>query len=310
MSVKFYDDCGSIFYAYGNEFGLSQIILCDSEQSAYEIAIDESPTIEPADVIKAYGFYLMQACRYNDHEGKKTAPFYVLSDHDEHGESTSESVLFCTGDRLTIGGSFDDEQSAIDYAMSYIAEHEIDLIEGYQYQSNASDTGIVSVSYYEWLREATDSEIAQIGDDELADYLEDYGNELIDEHKWVTLNGWNGSISSMTYALQSSGELRRGSICRDDSPLEHVHTLWDGLVDELKECVAIALKAANANYENKCDDCPECKEWIGTDGRDHCDECGFDPAGDDYDKLNELLESSKKIVARIDVFRDILEGNE
>lgn len=310
MTAKFYNDNGSTFYAYGHEFGVSQIILCDSEQSAYEIAIDESPTIEPADVIEAYGFYLMQACRYNDHEAKKTAPFYVLSDHDEHGEKVSESVLFCNGDRRAIGGAFDDEQTAIEFALNYISENQIDLIEGYRYQSNASDTGIVSVSHHEWLREATDSEIAQIGDDELADYLEDWANELIDEHKWVMLNGWNGSINSMTYALQSSGELRRGSINSDDSQLEWVHSLFWGLECELDKCVKIALDAANANYENNCHECPQCKEWEGSDNRPHCDECPFDPAGDDYDELNELLEATKKAVERIDTFRDILESDD
>lgn len=310
MTAKFYNDNGSTFFAYGHEFGVSQIILCDSEQSAYDIAIDKSPTIEPDQVIEAYGFYLMQACRYNDQQAKKTAPFYVVSDHDNHGELTSESILFCTGDRLTIGGAFDDKESAIEYALEYISENEVYLIEGYQHQSNASGTGIVNVGHYEWLREATDSEIAEIGDKALADYLENYGNELIDEHKWVMLNGWNGSINSMTYALQSSGELRRGSINHDDSQLEHVHSIFWSLEIELEKCVKIALKAVNANYENKCDDCSECKEWIGTDGRSHCDECGFDPAGDDYDELEALLEATKKAVKRIDTFRDILESDE
>jgi hypothetical protein len=176
--MKFYDN-GSFYdsyFAYGHEFGTSLVIRCEGECSAYGIAIDESPTIEPDEIPEAYGFYFMQAksCFAPDNG----EPWYVLveSYSDFRGESgmVSESVLKCTGNRRCLGEfvlsesgiwefhpkSFPTKAEAIAYAMETIQRHELDLVEGYQHQSNSSGTGIVNVGHYEWLREADSEEIA------------------------------------------------------------------------------------------------------------------------------------------------------
>ena len=174
--MQFYDD-GSFrdqYWVYGNECGTSLVIRCDGECSAYDIAIDESPTIEPDEIPEAYGFYFMQAksCFAPDNG----EPWYILCDTNFHGkeigEIVSESVLKCTGDRRCLGDyveidgfwkfflEFPTKEAAIASAMDYINKHPLELIEGYQYQSNSSETGIVNVGHYEWLREANADEIA------------------------------------------------------------------------------------------------------------------------------------------------------
>ena len=175
--MQFYDD-GSFYdqyWVYGNECGTSLVIRCDGECSAYEIAIDESPTIEPDEIPEAYGFYFMQAksCFAPDNG----EPWYICIDNDgctlPGGEClVSESVLKCTGDRRCLGDyveidgfwkfflEFPTKEAAIASAMDYIRKHPLELIEGYQYQSNFSGTGIVDVGHYEWLREANAEEIA------------------------------------------------------------------------------------------------------------------------------------------------------
>ena len=162
--MKFYDD-GSFYdqyWVYGNECGTSLVIRCDGECSAYEIAIDESPTIEPDEIPEAYGFYFMQAksCFAPDN-GEQ---WYILCDTNFHGkeigEMVSQSVLKCQDDRRCIGGEFATKEEAIEFALEFIQEHECELIEGYQYQSNSSGTGIVNEGHYCWLREANADEIA------------------------------------------------------------------------------------------------------------------------------------------------------
>lgn len=158
--MKYYRDYGDKYWVYGNEYGACFIIEASTEQGAYQIAIDESIVIDQSDVIEAYGLYLMQACKWN--ESNSDADWYICSDVDGHGETTSADILLCVDDRLTIGGAFPTSDNANNYALNYIAEHEFDLIEGYQYQSNFTDTGIVNTGHSEWLREATDTEIAEL----------------------------------------------------------------------------------------------------------------------------------------------------
>ena len=120
----------------------------------------------------------------------------------------------------------------------------------------------------------------------IADAFEEWANYKIQDVKFILLNGWNGSINSMTYAIQSSGELTRGTIQGDLNPLEWIVSLCSDLYSELTDCVKIALKAANENYSlNSCD----------CDKDNHCDECGFDPAGNDYDELHEFCEIAERM---------------
>ena len=157
--MKYYDDFGSHVYTYGHEFGASILISADSMDSAYSIAIDESDTIDSDSIHEAYGFYLMQACPHG--RGNSSADWYVCSDLDDHGVTTSADTLHCEGDRQTIGGAFRTEDDARQYVNDYIQGHELQLIEGYTHQSNFTGTGIVSVSDYEWLRLADNSERQQ-----------------------------------------------------------------------------------------------------------------------------------------------------
>ena len=154
--LSVYDDCGDNLYLYGQEFGPTLLIQADSESSAYGIAIDESKTIEPDDLVEAYGFYLMQACHWN--EKTSNARWYVLSDHEEHGDTVSAETLVCEGDRRSIG-NYETKAQAVSACAAYVGENEIDLVEGYQYQDNATDTGIVNVGHYEWLRCLTAAEM-------------------------------------------------------------------------------------------------------------------------------------------------------
>ena len=114
--VPVYDDSWGELWVFGCEHGVTRVIRCQSFESAWEIAIDESPTISADDVPEAYGFY-------------GTPPV-----HEDTGETWGHlqaDMKDWTEDR----------------------EHP-ELIEGYEYQSNMSGTGIVNVGHYSWLREA------------------------------------------------------------------------------------------------------------------------------------------------------------
>lgn len=119
----------------------------------------------------------------------------------------------------------------------------------------------------------------------VADAFEEWANYEARELKFVLLNGWTGSINSMTYAMGSSGGLVRGTHPGDLNPLEWVVNLWSDLYSELSDCVKIASKAIESN-----NDLEACEE----DHDDHCD-CGFDPAANDYDELYEFDQLAEKL---------------
>jgi hypothetical protein len=118
--LKTYDDSWGPLWVYGHEFGPMMIIRAKSFETAYEIAIDESPTIPVEEVPEAYGFY---------------------------GENAKAEL-----------------DAAVTKARDGIGEYP-ELIEGYQYQSNCSGTGIVSVGHYEWLQELTPAFCKEAGID-------------------------------------------------------------------------------------------------------------------------------------------------
>jgi hypothetical protein len=144
-------------WAYGHEYGYSHLVHCQNEGNGYSAHIDESPTIDENEVHEGYGLYLMQACHWNELES--TAPWYILSDVAGHGETVSAEVLKCTGDRQAIGGSFDTKEAAIEFASEYARDNEFELIEGYEYQSNASGTGIVNTGHYGHYRQVQWNEL-------------------------------------------------------------------------------------------------------------------------------------------------------
>ncbi len=108
--IDVYDDGYGPVWAYGHEYGVLMFVRAQSFEDAYSIAIDESPTIDEADVPEAYGF---------------------------EGPDAREQL--------------DAAVAAADAGDGEWPE----LVEGYVYQDNGSDTGIVAESPYAWLREAT-----------------------------------------------------------------------------------------------------------------------------------------------------------
>lgn len=116
--VKLIDDYGGI-YSYDpkhsvlvvifNECGYTHLIYADGEGSAWDAWLDEQETVPPEDVHEAYG----------------------------------------TFDRMIEAGF--DREHATKNAREYYeqnADQEWELIEGYEYQANATGTGIVEVGHY------------------------------------------------------------------------------------------------------------------------------------------------------------------
>ena len=99
--LRVYSDWGSLWVA-GEEFGASWVIQANSWEDAYEIWVDERPTVEEFDLFEAYG---------------------------------------CKSDE--------------EFQRKLVDGAELELAEGYRYQSNFSGTGIVFTGYYEWLEGLT-----------------------------------------------------------------------------------------------------------------------------------------------------------
>ena len=112
--VRTYDDCWGQLWLFGCEHGVTHVIRTRTFEQAWEIAIDESPTIsdELSDIAEAYGYYGPDCLN-------------------DAGESWHDAVRGAKN-----------------------CENFPELIEGYEYQSNMSGTGIVDVGHYAWLREA------------------------------------------------------------------------------------------------------------------------------------------------------------
>ena len=136
--LSVYDDCFGDLFVYGQEYGPTLLIRAHGESNAYEIAIDESRTIEDDDVIEAYGFYT------TENKGVQ----YLCSDHEEIGISTD--LPWCNGARLLVG-TFLTVKDVLEHVGELVERYELALVEGYQYQSNASGTGIVCTGHYEWM---------------------------------------------------------------------------------------------------------------------------------------------------------------
>lgn len=156
------DDSDGKLYAFGHEFGIERIVCANGDCAAHEVYVDESRTIEEDEVHEAYGLYLMQAKSYFAPD--KGESWYVLMNTNFHdkGVMVSESVLVCNGDRLTTGQAFPAKEEALTHAVEYIEENELELIEGYEYQSNFTGTGIVNVGHYQWMREITPAELDRL----------------------------------------------------------------------------------------------------------------------------------------------------
>lgn len=117
--IRTYDDGFGSLYIYRESCGIIGIVRAMSWEAAYECVLDEIlQPIDEADVIEAYGCYAMP-------NQDRTAWYAMRGD----------------GKKLA---TFDTEKEAHEYCLASIARDETELVEGYDYQPNASGTGIVS----------------------------------------------------------------------------------------------------------------------------------------------------------------------
>jgi hypothetical protein len=148
--VTFYDDygisCGSNaeWFVAGHEFGASFLIHACSFEAAWEVWIDESPTIPESELTEAYG--VPDSDEISTWREKNPVPPY----HEREAWSAWFDAKHVEEKRILT--AWDDASRARerDYP---------GLIEGYEYQSNSSGTGIVDVGHYAWMNEADLSKV-------------------------------------------------------------------------------------------------------------------------------------------------------
>ncbi len=147
-------DEDTVWYVAGFEFGPSWLIAVpayrgsDGFESAWEAWVDAMPTIPESELIEAYG------PDSGEHRGTS---FYDLA-FDEARENaprcfTPEWDAYHAAIRATA------ERMLKEYGSE--GQQYPDLIEGYEHQSNASGTGIVSMGHYASMHEA-DPELVEI----------------------------------------------------------------------------------------------------------------------------------------------------
>lgn len=124
-NYRTFDDRGDL-YVFGDEYGPTLVIRAESFSSAWEIAIDESRSIELDEVPEAYGFWI-------------------------HGDNKLWWAKDEESDRIY--GPYSSKESAHDAVYTIMESQERDLAEGYEYQPNGTGTGIVNVGHYVWLSE-------------------------------------------------------------------------------------------------------------------------------------------------------------
>lgn len=133
--VKVIDDCGNEepyrrnqWYVLGYEFGPTHIIRARGESSAYEIWIDEQPTIEANEVHEAYDAM------------EKLVDHLVKCGHEETSTLRGFAIRWAS---LFFAMSISDTTNDNRW-------DEWPLDEAYEMQSNATGTGIVNVGHYAW----------------------------------------------------------------------------------------------------------------------------------------------------------------
>jgi hypothetical protein len=127
--IKVYDDGFGLLWVYRESLGITGIVRAMSYEAAWDCVLDEILTpITEEDIIEAYGFYTLPSDLFNRTDSKY---WTALRDTDERN-----------GVKLA---KFKTEKEAIEYCKFIMAEEESELIEGYKYQPNATDSGIVSI---------------------------------------------------------------------------------------------------------------------------------------------------------------------
>jgi|HubBroStandDraft_2_1064218.scaffolds.fasta_scaffold82564_3 hypothetical protein len=142
--VKFQDEyglsCGSNaeFFVAGHEFDATVLIHAIGFDSAWGAWIDECETIQESELPEAYG-----VPDSGEMHAWRTANGHLCGEEwSKAYDAEGARILRAWADAADVGER----------------EHP-DLIEGYEYQSNASGTGIVNVGQYAWMNEADLSEV-------------------------------------------------------------------------------------------------------------------------------------------------------
>jgi hypothetical protein len=147
--VEFIDDyglsCGrnAEFFVAGLEFGPQVLVHAKGYQSAWEAWIDEVKPIPEDELIEAYGI----VDDYRE-EYEKLNPQPNTSEHEARDAWWTQFRAACVERLKTLSDAA--RETGNDYP---------ELIEGYEYQSNSSGTGIVAVGHYAWMREIDPSDV-------------------------------------------------------------------------------------------------------------------------------------------------------
>jgi hypothetical protein len=141
--LTFHDDyglsCGSNgeWFLAGYEFGASVLIHSSNFSDAWDTWIDECKTIPVDEMTEAYG--IDDTPEMAAWKETHPAPQYF----------STEWAAWCAAKATEAKRILKDCEPKDGW----------ELIEGYEYQSNATGTGIVDVGHYAWMREADLSEI-------------------------------------------------------------------------------------------------------------------------------------------------------
>ncbi len=126
--ITIYDDGFGPLWLYREAGGLQGIVRAQSWEAAYEICQDEIMTRVPQEeVIEAYGFYVL--------------PSKMLENLSYEAGPLAHVAMRDCGERLA---EFNTRDEAEKYCLDTIQREECELVEGYEYQPNATGTGIVS----------------------------------------------------------------------------------------------------------------------------------------------------------------------
>lgn len=131
--LKTYDDSWGPLWIYSEVYGPMGVVRAQSFESAYRICQDEIMTrVSKEDLLDVYGLYVLE------HKG-----FYYLCPDFDPSWGWHETFGGLIPGRLVLG-RFVTREGAEEAGRAYISEHELDLVEGYEYQPNATGTGIIA----------------------------------------------------------------------------------------------------------------------------------------------------------------------
>jgi hypothetical protein len=126
---------GCPLFLFGHEFGPTHLIRADHYGSAWEEWLDEQPPIKKDDLWLAYGF--------NSEDSYKAFCLLFQMGLKEQAWAIAKS-------------------EGIDGSGVSVPEDYPPIIEGYDYQPNATGTGIVDVGHYVWVAQLRNGEWVRI----------------------------------------------------------------------------------------------------------------------------------------------------